>query len=50
MNFILVVSTSKKLAFLHLANDIIQNSKRKGEDYTRAFQKVLPEAIELCIK
>ncbi|KAJ8259033.1 hypothetical protein COCON_G00180450 [Conger conger] len=36
--------TSRKLTFLHLANDVIQNSKRKGPEFTRDFESVLVDA------
>lgn len=35
---------SKKLTLFYLANDIIQNSKRKGPEYNRDFKVILPEA------
>ncbi|KAJ3412690.1 Regulation of nuclear pre-mRNA domain containing protein 1B [Chytridiales sp. JEL 0842] len=38
-------STSKKLAFIHLCNDVLQNSRKKGEDFVKAFEEVLPESI-----
>jgi regulator of Ty1 transposition protein 103 len=43
-------STGRRLAYLHLANDIIQNSRRKGNEYILAFQKVLPEALEAAVR
>ncbi|KPP70872.1 regulation of nuclear pre-mRNA domain-containing protein 1B-like, partial [Scleropages formosus] len=36
--------TSRKLTFLYLANDVIQNSKRKGPEFTRDFEMVLVDA------
>ncbi|KAJ6633866.1 Regulation of nuclear pre-mRNA domain-containing protein 1B [Pseudolycoriella hygida] len=36
---------SKKLTFMYLANDVIQNSKKKGPEYGKEFQKVLPKAF-----
>ncbi|KAM9260437.1 LOW QUALITY PROTEIN: regulation of nuclear pre-mRNA domain-containing protein 1B [Cariama cristata] len=33
--------SSRKLTFLYLANDVIQNSKRKGPEFTREFESVL---------
>ncbi|XP_071968185.1 regulation of nuclear pre-mRNA domain-containing protein 1B isoform X3 [Engystomops pustulosus] len=36
---------SRKLTFLYLANDVIQNSKRKGPEFTREFEKVLLDAF-----
>jgi len=37
--------TKKKLMFLYLANDIIQNSKKKGTEFTKAFGGVLITAF-----
>ncbi|NP_001086593.1 regulation of nuclear pre-mRNA domain containing 1B L homeolog [Xenopus laevis] len=36
---------SRKLTFLYLANDVIQNSKRKGPEFTREFEKALLDAF-----
>ncbi|KAI1890421.1 hypothetical protein AGOR_G00153540 [Albula goreensis] len=36
--------SSRKLTFLYLANDVIQNSKRKGPEFTRDFETVLVDA------
>lgn len=36
---------SKKLTFVYLANDIIQNSKNKGPEYSRDYRTVLPDAF-----
>ncbi|KAI9121491.1 hypothetical protein K1719_008524 [Acacia pycnantha] len=35
----------QRLAFLYLANDILQNSRRKGSEFVGEFWKVLPNAI-----
>lgn len=35
----------QRLAFLYLANDILQNSRRKGVDFVSEFWKVLPGAL-----
>ncbi|OWM70724.1 hypothetical protein CDL15_Pgr014397 [Punica granatum] len=35
----------QRLAFLYLANDILQNSRRKGSDFVGEFWKVLPDAL-----
>ncbi|XP_053574556.1 regulation of nuclear pre-mRNA domain-containing protein 1B isoform X2 [Bombina bombina] len=37
--------SSRKLTFLYLANDVIQNSKRKGPEFTREFESVLLDAF-----
>ncbi|XP_073679065.1 regulation of nuclear pre-mRNA domain-containing protein 1B isoform X2 [Garra rufa] len=36
--------TSRKLTFLYLANDVIQNSKKKGPEFTKDFEGVLVDA------
>ena len=43
-------SAAKKLSLLHLANDILQNSRRKGPEYIREFGKVMPEAMSQSLK
>ncbi|GAU23217.1 hypothetical protein TSUD_172450 [Trifolium subterraneum] len=40
----------KKLAFLFLANDILQNSRRKGSEFVGEFWKVLPDALRDVIQ
>ncbi|CAO2831258.1 unnamed protein product [Amaranthus hypochondriacus] len=35
----------QRLAFLYLANDILQNSRRKGTEFVTEFWRVLPEAL-----
>jgi len=40
----------KKLAFLYLANDILQNSRRKGAEFVGEFWKVLPDALRDVIQ
>ncbi|KAM5157359.1 regulation of nuclear pre-mRNA domain-containing protein 1A isoform 1-T1 [Mantella aurantiaca] len=37
---------SRKLTFLYLANDVIQNSKRKGPEFTKDFAPVIAEAFK----
>uniref|UniRef100_H2YGX8 CID domain-containing protein n=1 Tax=Ciona savignyi TaxID=51511 RepID=H2YGX8_CIOSA len=37
--------TDKKLTFLYLANDVIQNSRRKSSEFTKAFGGVLITAF-----
>ncbi|XP_066355120.1 uncharacterized protein [Miscanthus floridulus] len=36
----------KKILFLFLSNDILQNSKRKGGDYVHEFWRVLPRSLK----
>ncbi|XP_011297343.1 regulation of nuclear pre-mRNA domain-containing protein 1B [Fopius arisanus] len=37
---------TRKLMFMYLANDVIQNSKKKGPEFGREFGHVLPRAFE----
>lgn len=39
------VPQSKKLTFMYLANDVIQNSKKKGPEYGKEFGKILKNAF-----
>lgn len=36
----------QKVPLLYLANDILQNSKRKGNEFVSEFWKVLPGALK----
>ncbi|CAH9068933.1 unnamed protein product [Cuscuta epithymum] len=36
----------QRVAFLYLANDILQNSRRKGNEFVNEFWKVLPAALK----
>ncbi|XP_022741211.1 regulation of nuclear pre-mRNA domain-containing protein 2-like isoform X2 [Durio zibethinus] len=40
----------QRLAFLYLANDILQNSRRKGSEFVGEFWKVLPDALHDLIE
>ncbi|XP_011310125.1 regulation of nuclear pre-mRNA domain-containing protein 1B-like [Fopius arisanus] len=40
------VKNSRKLMLMHLANDVIQNSRNKGPEFGREFGKVLPKAFQ----
>lgn len=40
----------QRLAFLYLANDILQNSRRKGAEFVAEFWRVLPEALRVVIR
>ncbi|XP_061351060.1 uncharacterized protein LOC133296129 isoform X1 [Gastrolobium bilobum] len=35
----------QRISFLYLANDILQNSRRKGSEFVNEFWKVLPDAL-----
>jgi regulator of Ty1 transposition protein 103 len=38
----------QRVSFLNLANDILQNSRRKGSEFVNEFWKVLPAALR-CV-
>ncbi|XP_057491370.1 uncharacterized protein LOC130777102 [Actinidia eriantha] len=40
----------QQLAFLYLANDILQNNRRKGSEFVSKFWKVLPNALRDVIE
>ncbi|CAK9175146.1 unnamed protein product [Ilex paraguariensis] len=40
----------QRLAFLYLANDILQNSRRKGSEFVGEFWKVLPDTLRDAIE
>ncbi|PIA50978.1 hypothetical protein AQUCO_01100059v1 [Aquilegia coerulea] len=40
----------QRLSFLYLANDILQNSRRKGSEFVAEFWKVLPDALNDMIE
>lgn len=37
---------SRKLTFMYLANDVIQNSRKKGPEYGKEFGLILKNAFE----
>ena len=41
---------AQKLAFIFLANDVVQNSRKRGPAYTDAFAPLLPGALRHVIK
>ncbi|GCB65216.1 hypothetical protein scyTo_0013428 [Scyliorhinus torazame] len=43
--FLSTAKPSRKLTFLYLANDVIQNSKKKGPEFTKDFAPVLVDAF-----
>lgn len=49
INFV-VLSASKadrRLVLFYLANDVLQNSRKKGKEFSHAFTKILREAMQL---
>ncbi|KAF9806738.1 hypothetical protein SFRURICE_011442 [Spodoptera frugiperda] len=47
---ILKAKDSKQLTFMYLANDVIQNSKKKGPEYGKEFGEVLVESFKHMAK
>ncbi|CAL1538487.1 unnamed protein product [Lymnaea stagnalis] len=41
---------SKRLTFVYLANDVIQNSKKKGPEFSKDFAHILPDAFTQAAK
>lgn len=41
---------NQKVPLLYLANDILQNSKRKGNEFVKEFWKVLPSALKEVVE
>ncbi|CAH3176570.1 unnamed protein product [Porites lobata] len=39
---------SKRLTFMYLANDVLQNGKRKGTEFLNEFKQILPSAFQTC--
>lgn len=46
----LIAAVSRKLTLLYLANDIIQNSRKKGQEYHTHFSKIMPRALQQIAK
>ncbi|XP_048778107.1 regulation of nuclear pre-mRNA domain-containing protein 1B-like isoform X1 [Ostrea edulis] len=44
------VRATHRLTFMYLANDVIQNSKKKGPEFTKDFATVLPDAYKISTK
>ncbi|XP_065672799.1 regulation of nuclear pre-mRNA domain-containing protein 1A isoform X3 [Hydra vulgaris] len=42
------VKPQRKLIFVYLANDVLQNSRRKGTEYNKDFGTILPNALMHC--
>ncbi|KAI3760708.1 hypothetical protein L1987_51107 [Smallanthus sonchifolius] len=40
------VQREQQVSFLYLANDILQNSRRKGSEFVNEFWKVMPSALK----
>ncbi|XP_075978493.1 regulation of nuclear pre-mRNA domain-containing protein 1B [Anticarsia gemmatalis] len=47
---LLKAKDSKQLTFMYLANDVIQNSKKKGPEYGKAFGESLTDAFKHMAK
>lgn len=46
MIFFFLAKDNRKLMFMYLANDVIQNSKKKGPEFGKEFGIYLPKAFE----
>lgn len=44
------VKTSRRLTLVYLANDVIQNSRKKGPEFTKEFSAALKPAFEFVAK
>ncbi|KAI9357049.1 RNA polymerase II-binding domain-containing protein [Zopfochytrium polystomum] len=42
---VLKANTARKLTFLHLCNDVLQTSRKRGGDFIREYAHVLPSTI-----
>ena len=42
----LTAPANRKLVFMYLANDVIQNSKKKGPEFGNSFATILPKAFK----
>ena len=42
--------SAKRLALLYLANDILQNSRKRGTQFVQPFYRVLPRTVRLTLK
>ena len=40
------IQNSRKLTFLYLANDVVQNARKKAPEFAKEFGKVLKKVVE----
>ena len=43
---IFIAKPDRRLVLFYLANDIIQNSRKKGKEFSQSFSKVLGDAMQ----
>ena len=43
--YVTAAKPNKKLVFIYLANDVVQNSKKKGSEFTMEFTTVIDRAF-----
>ena len=43
--FFPVAKVRRKLVFIYLANDVVQNGKKKGAEFTKEFSTVIDHAF-----
>lgn len=44
--FILLAKPDRRLVLFYLANDVIQNSRKKGKEFSQSFNKVLGDSMQ----
>lgn len=44
--FFIIAKPSKKLIHIYLANDVVQNSKKKGPEFNREFSGIIVAAYK----
>ena len=49
-DFDAATDTNKRLALLYLANDILQNSRKRGTQFVQPFYRVLPRAVKQTLR
>ena len=47
--FQLSAKSNKKLTYMYLANDVLQNGKRKGPEFINEFKGIMPSAFRHCV-
>ena len=42
--------SKKRLTLLYLANDVLQNARKKGDEFAKAFSNILSDSVPLMYK
>jgi len=45
-SLLVAANNERKVMLLYLANDVVQNSKRKGPEYRREFTIIMPDIFK----